>query len=263
MKCIAIASEDDRGLDAQVSAHFGRCPAYALVELDGEDVVAHRFVKNPHVGQHQPGQMPRFIRSLGADVILAGGMGPMAVNLFHGFGMDVATGVSGTIRDAVEAYTAGKLKGIVPCNHDHPESCGGHDEEPTRKAEHPVGGSGETRAKNSPARVAVPAMDQSGLASVMDPRFGRASWFVVVDMATGQVVDALINSGAAAAHGAGISAATLMARSGVDAVIAGHFGPKAHQALQAQGIGMWTGDGDLTVGQAVERLRAGELSRQA
>lgn len=262
MKWIAIASEDNKGLDGQVSAHFGRCPNYVMAEVEGGQVVSHKVVRNPHHDQHKPGQMPRFINSLGADVILAGGMGPMAVNMFRGFGIDVATGISGTIRDAVEGYLGGNLQGIVPCNHDHPESCGGHAGGPAIK-DHPIGGPTGVKLDTSPARVAVPAMNDAGLDSTMDPRFGRAPWFVVVDMKSGQVVDALINGSAAAAHGAGTGAAALMAQRGVDAVIAGRFGPKAHQALQALGIRMWTGDEDLTVGQAVEKLRAGELSRQA
>ena len=258
MKWIAIASENNNGLDGQVSAHFGRCPFYVVVEVDGEHIVSHRMAPNPHNGQHAPGQMPRFIRSLGVNAILAGGMGPMAVNMFNGFGIDVATGASGPIREAVQAYLSGQLQGIVPCSHDHPESCGGHEQ----------GSASEESSAPRPApdtslaRVAVPATRDAGLASIMDPRFGRAAWFIIVDMASGQVADVLNNASATAAHGAGTGAAALMAQSGVDAVIAGRFGPKAHQALQALGIKLWTSSGELTVGQAVERLRAGELSRQ-
>jgi predicted Fe-Mo cluster-binding NifX family protein len=261
MKQIAIASEDDRGLEAVVSAHFGRCPFYTMVEVDGTRVVKHRVEANPHIGQHRPGQMPRFIHSLGADVILAGGMGPMAVDLFHGFGMDVATGVSGTVGEAVDAYTGGRLQGIVPCNHDHPESCGGHDQAQTHEEAHPPKRSVGVSPRSLPSRVVVPAQDNSGLSAVMDPRFGRAPWFIVVDVESGQVMETLSNSNADAAHGAGTGAAALMAQSGVQAVIAGRFGTKAQQALQALGVEMWSAPEGLTVGQIVERLRAGQLSR--
>ena len=40
--------------------------------------------------------------------------------------MDVATGAVGQVGKVVEAYLQGRLGGIVPCAHDHPESCGGH-----------------------------------------------------------------------------------------------------------------------------------------
>jgi predicted Fe-Mo cluster-binding NifX family protein len=118
-------------------------------------------------------------------------------------------------------------------------------------------------SKATGTRVAVPAMNNDGLHSTMDSRFGRAPWFVVVEMESGEVVDTLVNDSAVNSHGAGTGAASLMARSGVDAVIAGRFGPKAQQALKALGIGLWTSGGRLTVEQAVVRLRSGELSRTA
>ena len=122
---IAIAAENDRGLDGEVSAHFGRCPFYVLAEANGDTVTGSRIVSNPHFGQHQPGVMPRFVHELGANVIIAGGMGPRAIDMFHGFGIDVATGVVGKVGEVLGAYLRGQHRGVVPCAHDHPESCGG------------------------------------------------------------------------------------------------------------------------------------------
>ena len=69
--------------------------------------------------------MPSFIHELGAKVIIAGGMGARAIDMFHSFGIDVATGVVGTVGEALGAYLRGETRGVVPCAHDHPESCGG------------------------------------------------------------------------------------------------------------------------------------------
>jgi predicted Fe-Mo cluster-binding NifX family protein len=123
---IAVAAEDDRGLHAQVSGHFGRCPYYVMVEADGGSVTDSRVIVNPHFGGHQPGVMPRFIRDTGANVIIAGGMGPRAIDMFHGFGIDVATGATGVVEEIVGAYLRGEHRGVVPCAHDHPSSCGQH-----------------------------------------------------------------------------------------------------------------------------------------
>jgi predicted Fe-Mo cluster-binding NifX family protein len=254
---IAIASEDDRGLGGEVSAHFGRCPFYTLVEVDGQQMIEHLVVENPNFYEHRPGQMPRFIRSLRADVILAGGMGPRAVEMFRGFGIDVATGVVGTVSSAVEAYLEGTLRGIIPCNHDHPESCGGHDGD--RPDEQTAPRQEGKAALVGPLLVAIPAQDDSGLSALMDPRFGRAPWLVVLEVESGTVVQILANASAEAAHGAGISAAKLLAQSGVNAVIAGRFGPKAQQSLQALGIALWTAPAGLTVEGALEQLRSGKL----
>jgi predicted Fe-Mo cluster-binding NifX family protein len=125
-KIVAIAAEDDRGLDGQVGAHFGRCPFYVLVEANGKTVLGSRVVANPYFDGHRPGVMPRFIRDLGADVIIAGGMGPRAIDMFHGFDIDVATGVTGTVAAVLGAYLRGDHRGVVPCAHDHSDSCGEH-----------------------------------------------------------------------------------------------------------------------------------------
>jgi predicted Fe-Mo cluster-binding NifX family protein len=124
-KSIAVAAEDETGLDGQVAGHFGRCQAYVVVKASGGQIEGSRVVPNPHAQAHQPGQMPRFIQGLGVDAILAGGMGPRAINMFAQAGIDVATGLTGTVRDVVESYLRGELSGTVPCRHDHPNSCGG------------------------------------------------------------------------------------------------------------------------------------------
>ncbi|MCP4600426.1 MAG: P-loop NTPase [Proteobacteria bacterium] len=126
-KYVVIAAEDDKGLDGQVSGHFGRCAFYVVAEIDGDKLLNARVEENIHFGNHQPGQMPVFIRDLGADVILAGGMGPRAIDMFQGFGIEVATGAVGNVGRVLDAYLRGEIKGIVPCSHDHPKSCGDHD----------------------------------------------------------------------------------------------------------------------------------------
>ena len=125
-KLIAVAAEDDRGLGGQVSGHFGRCPYYVLVEANGDTVSGSRVVSNPYFDLHRPGVMPRFIRDLGADVIIAGGMGPRSIEMFHGFAIDVATGATGAVETLLGVYLRGEHRGVVPCAHDHPDTCDGH-----------------------------------------------------------------------------------------------------------------------------------------
>ncbi len=123
---VAIAADDELGLDGQVSMHFGRCPYYVVAEVNDNKVIGSRVEINPHFENHQPGQMPVFIRDLGANVILAGGMGPKAVDMLNSYGIDVATGATGNVGEVLDAYLHGDIKGIVPCEHDHPDSCGKH-----------------------------------------------------------------------------------------------------------------------------------------
>ena len=112
---VAISADDSNGLDSVVSPHFGRCPYYALVDLDGREVSQVKVVENPAFGHHQPGQVPGFINSHGADVMLAGGMGRRAIAFFQQYGIEAATGATGTVRRALDQYLGGTLEKAEPC----------------------------------------------------------------------------------------------------------------------------------------------------
>jgi predicted Fe-Mo cluster-binding NifX family protein len=96
------------------------------------------------------------------------------------------------------------------------------------------------------------------LDSPVDPRFGRGAYFVLVDSDTMEW-QAQPNPAAAAPGGAGIRAAQFVAEQKAGAVISGDFGPNAHQALTAAGVGMYLIGGSASGRQAVERFKAGEL----
>jgi predicted Fe-Mo cluster-binding NifX family protein len=127
MKKISFACDDNSGLQAQLSGHFGRCPYYTLVDVEGSEIKGVNVIENPYFNNHVPGQVPQFIKDQNANVMIAGGMGPRAIDLFSGFGIEVATGISGQVSDILTAYLSGKVSGTVACGHDHEESCGeGH-----------------------------------------------------------------------------------------------------------------------------------------
>jgi predicted Fe-Mo cluster-binding NifX family protein len=112
---IAVSADNSNGLDSVVSPHFGRCPHFVLVDIEGRDVSQVRAVDNPYYRNHQPGQVPAFIHSLEADVMLTGGMGGRAIAFFQQFGIEGVTGAYGTVRQSVERYLGGGLKGAAPC----------------------------------------------------------------------------------------------------------------------------------------------------
>ncbi len=95
----------------------------------------------------------------------------------------------------------------------------------------------------------------SGLDSEVDPRFGRCDFLLLVD--TGDMTFTVVENGnAARSGGAGIQVAKVAAQKGVKAVLTGHCGPNAHEALTAAGIDVFT-DCSGTVREAVERFKAG------
>jgi predicted Fe-Mo cluster-binding NifX family protein len=127
MKRITFACEDAQGLDGLMSGHFGRCSFYTLVDVEKDEVKNVIVIENPYASNHIPGKVPEFIRDQKAHVMIAGGIGPRAIDLFSGFGIEVHTGVSGRVKDVLEAYLKGDVKGTVACAHDHKDSCGhGH-----------------------------------------------------------------------------------------------------------------------------------------
>ena len=126
-RVIAVSSTDDAGLGSEVSGHFGRCPFFTLVRVEGVEVLEVDIVPNPHYAGHRPGQVPEFVHGLHADVILAGGMGQRAVQLFQGYGIDVATGARGSVEHAVHAFLDGSLHGQEACRQSHEHGHGdGH-----------------------------------------------------------------------------------------------------------------------------------------
>jgi len=100
---VAIAVDGD-----EVSPHFGRCERYELVDLTDGKVAARQRLAHPG---HAPGELPPYLKQVGADCIVAGGMGPRAVGLFESLGMQVIVGVSGPLEDVVTALAEGRLEG--------------------------------------------------------------------------------------------------------------------------------------------------------
>lgn len=131
---IAVSADDRAGLDGVVSPHFGRCPSFVLVDVDGCEVRGVEVVENPYYGRHQPGQVPKFINEQDVDVMLTGGMGRRAIAFFEEFGIQAVTGASGSVRRSLEQYLGGALQGAQPCRESVEHAHGGERE--TSHAEH-------------------------------------------------------------------------------------------------------------------------------
>jgi predicted Fe-Mo cluster-binding NifX family protein len=108
------------------------------------------------------------------------------------------------------------------------------------------------------SKIAVSSEGPS-LDDQVDPRFGRAAGFVVVDLET--MDNRYIENGRSQvlAQGAGIQAAELIARAGVSCLLTGYVGPKAFKALSIAGIKVGQNLGGLTVRQALERFKSGQV----
>ncbi|AEE15218.1 ATPase-like, ParA/MinD [Thermodesulfobium narugense DSM 14796] len=102
----------------ELCAHFGHCEVFGIADVEDGKIVKEEYLTPP---PHAPGVIPNWLAKQKVNVVLTGGMGPMAKNLMRQNGIEVITGVSGgTLRDVVEAYLNNKLViGENSCDHEH------------------------------------------------------------------------------------------------------------------------------------------------
>jgi predicted Fe-Mo cluster-binding NifX family protein len=107
-------------------------------------------------------------------------------------------------------------------------------------------------------KVAISAQ-RNDMDSLVDPRFGRARWFIIADSETGawQAHDNAAN--VSAGGGAGVQAGSTVASQGAEAVITGNVGPNAHKALVAGGIAIYQAGNGVTARDALSAFKRGEL----
>ena len=123
---IAISAQDNHGLDSTIAQHFGRCPYYVFVDIEGEEITQVAAQPNPFFSAHQPGQVPAFIKSQNADMMITGGIGRRAIALFEQYQIQIFSGANGTAREALTQALGGNLPGAVPCAGGHESDHGEH-----------------------------------------------------------------------------------------------------------------------------------------
>lgn len=107
--------------------------------------------------------------------------------------------------------------------------------------------------------VAITAQGQD-LDSEVDPRFGRARYFVVIDTDTDQLTVHDNEQNLNAPQGAGIQAARNVKSLNVKQLVTGNIGPKAYDVLNASGIEIFIGAAG-TVRDALDQWKAGRLNQ--
>ncbi|MHA1793357.1 MAG: NifB/NifX family molybdenum-iron cluster-binding protein [Promethearchaeota archaeon] len=111
MKKFAISTEGN-----EVCPHFGRAREFTFVTIDGDKIISKERITSP---AHSVGSIPKFVHDQGASHIITGGAGPMAIEFFNQFGIEVIMGVSGKIDDVIKRVLDGTLEGGESlCDHD-------------------------------------------------------------------------------------------------------------------------------------------------
>ncbi len=111
---IAIPTADN-GL---LSMHFGHCSTFSFIDVDTETKhIDSKTEAEPP--PHEPGVLPKWLHEHGVDLVIAGGMGMRAQQLFHQAGVKVNVGAPAKMpEDLVNEYLNGELEfGNNVCDH--------------------------------------------------------------------------------------------------------------------------------------------------
>ena len=108
-------------------------------------------------------------------------------------------------------------------------------------------------------KVAISTQDND-IDSLVDPRFGRARWFIVADTETGEWRSHDNAANVDASGGAGIQTGNAVASHGAEAVITGNVGPNAHKVLAAADIAIYQAGSGMSASEALAALGRGELA---
>ncbi len=233
-----VAISTDQGY---VSAHFGRCQSYTIVEIEDGRILNKGEISNPG---HQPGFLPEYLSAKAVNCIIAGGMGPRAQSLFAQKNIETIIGVQGPVDEIIEKFLAQEIEaGEDLCDHQH-----------GREAHSPCDHNPEEIPHSAGARICITSKG-TDLDAEVDPKFGRARYFLLVDPQS-MDFEVLENPNTEIAHGAGIQTAQLVSGKNVGIVLTGSCGPNAQRVLQSSGIHVIT-DINGKAAEALAKYKAG------
>ncbi len=94
--------------EGKLALHFGHSKEFAIIEVDGDQINNKQMLEPP---PHEPGVLPQWLTQHGVDVVIAGGMGGRAMQLFAHEGIKVLTGAPAlTPEEVVSRYIANTLQ---------------------------------------------------------------------------------------------------------------------------------------------------------
>ena len=106
---ICFTADEKRGLESILSYHFGHCPYYVIVDVENNVVKNVISEDNPMAKNHNPGDLPEYMKKKGIDMIVTGGMGPQAQDHFKNYGIKTVTGAYGVLQDVLEEVLQNKI----------------------------------------------------------------------------------------------------------------------------------------------------------
>ncbi len=105
---ICVTSEGN-SLDSKVDPRFGRCQYFIIVDTD---TLQFEPIQNPNIEAMGGAgiQSAQLVASKQIKAVLTGNVGPNAFQTLQAAGIDIFTGASGTVKEAIEKYKKGEFK---------------------------------------------------------------------------------------------------------------------------------------------------------
>jgi predicted Fe-Mo cluster-binding NifX family protein len=237
--------------NGRVSPVFDVARHVLLLDVEAGRVVARYEEALP--GTDPQSQADR-LATLNAQTLICGAISKAMAGLLAGMNMTVIPFTAGCVEEVLAAWLAGNLPdpalSMPGCCRQRRRNRGG------RRCLDKASPSKERREEIM--KIIVTGSGNK-LTDAVDPRFGRASQFLLVDLQTGAMTAHDNAQNLNAAQGAGIQAAETVARLGAGAVITGNVGPKAFRVLSAAGIKVFLVKNG-TIAEAIAQFKNDELS---
>ncbi len=112
---VAVTSQGS-DLSSPVDPRFGRAKYFIVVDLDTDEFSVHDNAQNLNAAQGAGIQAGRTVVELGAGAVLTGNVGPKAFTTLQAGNVEVYPGASGSVKEAVEEFKAGRLAGAKKAN---------------------------------------------------------------------------------------------------------------------------------------------------
>lgn len=121
----AVTFDQESG---QIFQHFGHCEYFKVYVTEGDEILSSEVVSAAGSGH---GALAGFLRELGIQTLICGGIGAGARNALAESGIRFLPGVKGDADEAVRSFLAGTLSynPNTVCSHHHHEEghdCGSH-----------------------------------------------------------------------------------------------------------------------------------------
>lgn len=94
-------------LNQSLTSHFGHCDKFSIINTQNNRIINVESLIPP---EHKPGVLPEFLADKGINVVISGGMGYKAQELFRKHNIEVVVGVEhGSPAELAKQYLEGLL----------------------------------------------------------------------------------------------------------------------------------------------------------